>query len=117
MDKNRSRQRRSKRSRAKIRELQMTRLCIHKTPSHIYAQLISPCGSQIMAAASTLDKELRAKVKHGGNKEAASMVGDLIAKRATEKNVKRVAFDRSGNKFHGRVKALADAAREGGLEF
>lgn len=117
MDKKQSRIRRAMRGRAKIRELEMTRLCVHKTPKHIYAQIISPCGSKVLATASTLDKNIRAEIKHGGNKDAAVKVGGEIAKRAVAQGVKRVAFDRSGYLFHGRIKALADAAREAGLEF
>jgi len=112
-----SRIRRARRTRAKIKELAVNRLCIHRTPRHIYAQVISPCGSKVLASASTLDKELRNDIKNGGNKDAAAQVGALIAKRALKAEVSSVAFDRSGFKFHGRIKALADAAREGGMLF
>jgi large subunit ribosomal protein L18 len=110
-----ARLRRARRARAKIRELGATRLSIHRTPRHIYAQLISGDGSQVIATASTLDKDLRSSKT--GNADAAKAVGALIAERAKAAGVTQVAFDRSGFKYHGRVKALADAAREGGLEF
>ncbi len=114
-DKKQTRLRRARRARAKIRELGVTRLTIHRSPRHIYAQLISGDGARVLASASTLDKELRSGKT--GNAEAAKAVGALIAERAKAAGVTRVAFDRSGFKYHGRVKALADAAREGGLEF
>jgi large subunit ribosomal protein L18 len=110
-----ARLRRARRARAKIRELGVTRLSIHRTPRHIYAQLISGDGSSVIASASTLDKDLRSGKT--GNADAAKAVGALIAERAKAAGVTQVAFDRSGFKYHGRVKALADAAREGGLEF
>lgn len=113
--KKQSRVRRAKRSRAKMLELGAVRLCVNRTPRHIYAQIISAEGDKVLASASTLEKELRAKST--GNKDAATAVGSLIAERASKAGVKEVAFDRSGFKYHGRVKALADAAREGGLEF
>ena len=112
-----ARHRRSARTRGKIRELNELRLSVHRTLNHIYAQVISSDGAKVLAAASTTEKTVKDKVKYGGNKKAAVEVGDLIAKRALEAGVKKVAFDRSGYKFHGRVKALADAAREGGIEF
>lgn len=114
-DKKQTRLRRARRARAKIRELGVTRLTIHRSPRHIYAQLISGDGARVLASASTLDKDLRSGKT--GNTEAAKAVGALIAERAKVAGVSRVAFDRSGFKYHGRVKALADAAREGGLEF
>ncbi len=98
-----------------MRELQAVRLSVYRTPKHIYAQIIAPEGDKVLAAASTLDKDLRAGAT--GNVDAASKVGQLIAERAKAAGVSAVAFDRSGYKYHGRVKALADAAREGGLEF
>lgn len=113
--KKQSRIRRARRSRAKMSELGSTRLCVNRTPRHIYAQIISAEGDKVLASASTLEKDLRGGST--GNKDAASAVGSLIAKRASEAGVKSVAFDRSGFKYHGRVKALAEAAREGGLEF
>ena len=114
-DKKASRLRRACRSRMKIRELGENRLCIHRTPRHMYAQIIAPEGDRVLASASTLDKDLRASAT--GNIEAASSVGKLVAERAKAAGVTRVAFDRAGFKYHGRVKALADAAREAGLEF
>ncbi len=110
-----SRLRRARRGRAKIRELRVDRLCINRTPRHIYAQIIAADGGKVIASASTLDKSLRAGVT--GNADAAKAVGQLIAERAKAAGVSKVAFDRSGFKYHGRVKSLADAAREGGLEF
>ncbi|MGB2473956.1 MAG: 50S ribosomal protein L18 [Litorivicinaceae bacterium] len=115
LDKKNARLRRARRARAKIRELKANRLCIHRTPRHIYAQIITGDGSNVICTASTLDKDLRGK--GGGNVEAAVEVGKLIAKRAKKNGIQVVAFDRSGFRYHGRVKALADAAREGGLEF
>ena len=114
-DKQTARQRRATSTRARIRELGVTRLCVHRTPRHIYAQLITPAGDRVLASASTLDGSLRAGKT--GNAEAAAAVGRLIAERAKAAGVTRVAFDRSGFRYHGRIKALADAAREGGLEF
>ena len=114
-DKKQTRLRRARRARAKIRELGVTRLSIHRTPRHIYAQLISGDGAKVLASASTLDKDLRSGKT--GNADAAKAVGALIAERAKAAVVTQVAFDRSGFKYHGRVKALADAAPEGGLEF
>jgi large subunit ribosomal protein L18 len=110
-----SRLRRATRSRAKMKELGVPRLCVNRTPRHIYAQIIAGEGDRILATASTLDKELRKGAT--GNVEAAKAVGSLIAERATKAGVADVAFDRSGFKYHGRVKALADAAREAGLKF
>ena len=113
--KKQSRLRRARRARAKISELGATRLSIHRTPRHIYAQVINPQGDKVLASASTLDKSLRDGKT--GNAEAAKAVGTLIAERAKAAGVSEVSFDRSGFKYHGRVKALADAAREAGLEF
>ena len=115
MDKKSARLKRARRGRAKMRELQAVRLSVHRTPKHIYAQIIAPQGDQVLASASTLDKDLRGGST--GNVEAAGKVGQLIAERAKAAGVSTVAFDRSGYKYHGRVKALAEAAREGGLEF
>jgi len=117
MDKKLARQRRARRGRAHIRELGALRLCVHRTPRHIYAQIIAPEGDKVIASASTLDGDLRKEVGNTGNVEAATAVGRLIAERAMAAGVTQVAFDRSGFKYHGRVKALADAARAGGLEF
>ena len=115
MDKKSARLKRARRGRAKMRELQAVRLSVYRTPKHIYAQIIAPEGDQVLASASTLDKDLRGGST--GNVEAAGKVGSLIAERAKAAGVSSVAFDRSGYKYHGRVKALAEAAREGGLEF
>ena len=117
MDKKQTRLRRARRTRAHIRDIGATRLCIHKTPRHIYAQIISPEGSAVLASASTLDKDVRKDVEKTGGAAAATVVGKVVAERAKAAGVTRVAFDRSGFKYHGRVKALADAARESGLEF
>ena len=114
-DKKLSRLRRARRARAKMAEQGVTRLCVNRTPRHIYAQVIAADGAKVLACASTLDKELRAGKT--GNKEAAQAVGKLIAERAKAAGITEVAFDRSGYKYHGRVLALADAAREAGLEF
>lgn len=110
-----SRLRRARRSRVKMRELCVTRLTVHRTPRHMYAQVVSAEGDKVLASASTLDKDLRSGAT--GNADAAASVGKLIAERAKAAGVTQVAFDRSGFRYHGRVKALADAAREGGLEF
>lgn len=115
MDKKTVRQRRSKRPRIKIRELGVTRLCVFRTPKHIYAQVISPDGGHTLASASTLDPKVRNEAPNGGNVDAAKLVGKLVAERANEAGVEFAAFDRSGFRFHGRIKALADAAREAGL--
>lgn len=117
MNKKESRQRRAKRTRMRIRDLEATRLSVNKTPRHMYAQIMTADGSKTLVSASTLDKELREQLKVTGNVDAAKAVGQLIAKRAIEAGIKTVAFDRSGFAYHGRVKALADAARETGLEF
>ena len=117
MKKKQSRLRRAKRARAQISLLGENRLCVFRTPRHIYAQVIAPSGSEVIASASSVDKELKSKLKNGGNVEAAIEVGKAIAERAKKAGVQRVAFDRSGFKYHGRVKALADSARENGMEF
>lgn len=113
--KKQARIRRARRSRMQMREQSAVRLCVNRSPRHIYAQVISADGSQVLASASTVEKDLREGAT--GNIEAAKKVGALIASRAKEAGVSKVAFDRSGFKYHGRVAALADAAREGGLEF
>jgi large subunit ribosomal protein L18 len=100
-----------------MQELGANRLVVHRTPRHIYAQLIAPNGSEVLAAASTVEKAVRDQLKSTGNVDAAKTVGKLIAERAIEKGVQTVAFDRSGFRYHGRVAALADAAREAGLQF
>jgi large subunit ribosomal protein L18 len=117
MNKKLSRTRRAKRTRMKIREIEAIRLCVNKSPRHIYAQVTSSDGSKTLVCASTLDKELRTQLKNTGNVDAAKEVGKLIAKRALQAGIQKVAFDRSGFLYHGRIKALADAARETGLEF
>jgi large subunit ribosomal protein L18 len=118
MDKKAARIRRARRARAKIRELGVHRLTVHRTPSHIYAQVIAPNGAEVVATASTLEKALAEEIGGSrGNVSAAAVVGRKVAERAREKGIGRVAFDRSGFRYHGRVKALADAAREAGLEF
>lgn len=113
--KNDARLRRARRARARMRTQGVVRLSVHRTPNHIYAQVIAPAGDKVLASASTLDADLR-KGKTG-NVEAAAAVGKLVAERAREAGIEKVAFDRGGYKYHGRVKALADAARESGLEF
>lgn len=110
-----SRLRRARSVRRKISEKEISRLSVHRTPRHIYAQVISADGSQVVAAASSVEKELREQAN--GNIDAATRIGKAIAERAIKAGVKQVAFDRSGFRYHGRVKALADAARENGLEF
>ncbi len=117
--KNTSRLRRARRARLKMRELGAVRLSVHRTPRHIYAQILSPTDGTVLASASTLEKALRQSEigKSTGNIQAATSVGKLIAERAKTAGVTTVAFDRGGYKYHGRVKALAEAAREAGLEF
>ena len=117
IDKNQSRLRRAQQTRHRIREAGAVRLTVHRTNSHIYAQITSPSGDRVIAAASTAEKEVRAQVKNGGNKQAAELVGTRIAAKAKQAGVETVAFDRGGNRYHGRVKALAEAARAGGLKF
>jgi len=117
IEKKQSRIRRAKKSRGKIRTLEAVRLSVHRTPRHIYAQVVTADGSRILASASTLDKELRASISQGGNVTAAVFIGKTIAERAKKQGIETVAFDRGGLKYHGRVKALADAAREQGLKF
>ena len=117
MKKKVSRLRRARRTRAKIRELGGYRLCVHRTPRHIYAQVLAPDGGSVLAAASTLQKDLVSELPSTGNIDAAKVVGKAIAVRAREAGIDKVSFDRSGFKYHGRVRALADAAREHGLQF
>ena len=116
-DRKSARLKRAERTRKHIRELRVPRLCVHRTPRHIYAQVISPDGATTVASASTVEKGVRGEVGYGGNCTAAAVVGRIVAERAKQVGIERVAFDRSGFKFHGRVKALADAAREAGLTF
>jgi len=118
MDKKISRLRRARRSRAKIKELGVPRLCIYRTPRHMYAQLFAPGSTNVVASASTLDADVKASIKgSSGNGSAATVVGKSNAEKAKTAGVSKVAFDRSGFKYHGRVKALAEAARENGLQF
>ena len=117
INKKETRLRRSRKTRAKIAEMKAVRLSVFRSNSHIYAQIIAGCGSKVLAAASTVEADVRVQVANGGNKAAAELVGKLIAERAKAAGVEAVAFDRSGFQYHGRVKALADAAREGGLKF
>ena len=112
-----ARLRRSRQTRAKIAELKAVRLCVNRTNLHIYAQIISSTGGEVLASASTLDKDVRKDIPNGGNKAAATSVGKLIAERAKAAGIEQVAFDRSGLQYHGRVQALAEAAREAGLKF
>jgi large subunit ribosomal protein L18 len=116
-DKNSARLRRSRQTRLRIRETGAVRLTVHRTNGHIYAQLTSAAGDKVFATASTLEKDLRGQVKNGGNRKAAELVGSRIAAKAKAKGIEKVAFDRSGYRYHGRVKALAEAARAGGLKF
>jgi large subunit ribosomal protein L18 len=117
MDKKISRLRRAARARAKLRELEVYRLTVHRTPRHIYAQVLTHDSAKVIASASTLDPEVKKDLKSTGNIDAATVVGKVIAERAAKEGVTEVAFDRSGFRYHGRVKALADAARENGLQF
>jgi len=118
MDKKASRLRRARRARAKIRELGVPRLTVHRTPRHIYAQVIAANGTDVLCSASTLDREVRGSIEGStGNVAAAAVVGRAVAERAMAAGVEKVAFDRSGFQYHGRVKALAEAAREAGLQF
>ena len=116
MNKNAQRLRRAIPARAKIRQLKAMRLSVHRTPQHIYAQIFD-VNSKVLASASTLQKEVREGLKNTGNASAAAAVGKAIAEKAKAAGIKQVAFDRSGFKYHGRIKALADAARANGLEF
>ena len=117
MTKKESRLRRARRARGQIDLLKVNRLCVFRTPRHIYAQIIAPGSTQVLVSASTVEKDIKSKVKNGGNVEAASIVGAELASRAKKAGVQKVAFDRSGFKYHGRVKALAEDARENGMEF
>jgi large subunit ribosomal protein L18 len=117
LNKNESRQRRARKTRARIAEQKTVRLAVHRTNQHMYAQVISACGSKVLASASTLEAEVRKELANGGNSAAAAVVGKRIAEKAKSAGITAVAFDRSGCRYHGRVKALADAAREHGLQF
>ena len=116
-DKKQSRLRRARQARARIAELKAIRLSVFRTNQHIYAQVISACGGKVLAAASTIEADVRKDIPNGGNVAAATTVGKLVAERARKAGVEQVAFDRSGFKYHGRIKALAEAARENGLKF
>jgi len=117
LNKKEARQRRARKTRARIAEKKTVRLAIHRTNLHIYAQIISDCGDKILASASSVEAEVRKDLANGGNKAAAAVVGKRIAEKAKSAGINQVAFDRSGNRYHGRVKALAEAAREHGLQF
>jgi large subunit ribosomal protein L18 len=116
-EKNLSRLRRARQTRLRIREVGAVRLTVHRTNAHIYAQITSPAGDKVLATASSVDKDLRGQLKNGGNRKAAEAVGSRIAAKAKEKGIESVAFDRAGYRYHGRIKALAEAARAGGLKF
>jgi large subunit ribosomal protein L18 len=111
-----ARQRRARQTRLKIAQLRAVRLLVHRSNGHIYAQVIDP-GAKVLAAASSLEPDVRQQIPHGANVKAAALVGRRIAEKAKAKGVEEVAFDRSGFRYHGRVKALAEAAREAGLKF
>jgi large subunit ribosomal protein L18 len=115
--KNIARIRRARQTRIRIRENGAMRLTVHRSNEHIYAQITSPTGDKVIASASSLEKDVRGQLKSGGNRKAAELVGQRIAAKAKEKGIEQVAFDRAGYKYHGRVKALAEAARSGGLKF
>lgn len=117
MSKKTDRLRRAGKARARIRRQGINRLCVHKTPRHIYAQVVAPNGSEVLVSASSIDKAIKSRVKYGGNVETAAIVGKALAERAEKAGISKVAFDRSGFKYHGRIKALADAARAQGMEF
>jgi len=117
MNKKEARVRRARKTRIRIAEQRATRLVVGRSNSHIYAQIVAPSGDKVLVSASTLEADVRKDLKNGGNKAAAAMIGKRIAERAKAAGIEAVAFDRAGFRFHGRVKALADAAREGGLKF
>ena len=116
-DKNQARLRRARQTRLKIREIGAVRLSVHRTNSHIYAQITSSAGDRVLATASTAEKEVRTQLHTGSNRKAAELVGARIAQKAKQAGIEAVAFDRAGYRYHGRVKALAEAARAGGLKF
>ncbi|MGH8677242.1 MAG: 50S ribosomal protein L18 [Burkholderiales bacterium] len=116
MEKKQARLRRARQTRLKIAELRSVRLLVYRSNGHIYAQVVDP-NAKVLATASTLEPDVRKQIPNGGNRKAAAVVGKLIAEKAKAKGVEQVAFDRSGYRYHGRVKALADAAREAGLKF
>jgi large subunit ribosomal protein L18 len=117
VDKNVSRLRRARQTRLKIREVGAVRLTVHRSNSHIYAQITSSVGDKVLASASSAEKEVRTQLKNGGNRKAAEVVGTRIAEKARQAGIETVAFDRAGYRYHGRIKALAEAARAGGLKF
>ena len=117
MNKKQARVRRARKTRVRIAEQRATRLVVGRSNSHIYAQIVAPTGDKVLVSASTLEADVRKDLKNGGNKAAAAVIGKRIAERAKAAGIEAVAFDRAGFRFHGRVKALADAAREGGLKF
>jgi len=117
MNKNQARVRRARKTRIRIALARATRLVVSRSNCHIYAQIIAPEGNRVLASASTVEADLRKDVKNGGNKAAAALVGKLIGDRAKALGIETVAFDRSGYRYHGRVQALAEAAREAGLKF
>ena len=117
MNKKQARVRRARKTRIRIAEQRATRLVVGRSNSHIYAQIVGPTGDKVIVSASTLEADVRKDLKNGGNKAAATVIGKRIAERAKAAGIEAVAFDRAGFRFHGRVKALADAAREGGLKF
>ena len=112
-----NRLRRARKTRAKIAELKVTRLSVHRTNTHIYAQIIAETGDKVLASASTVEADVRKKVKNGGNVEAAAAIGKLIAEKATTAGISTIVFDRNGYLYHGRIKSLAEGAREAGLKF
>ncbi len=117
LNKKETRQRRSRKTRARIAEQKTVRLAVHRTNLHIYAQVISADGGKVLASASSMEADVRKELANGGNVKAATVVGKRIAEKAKSAGISAVAFDRSGYKYHGRIKALADAARENGLKF
>jgi len=117
LNKKEARVRRARKTRIRIAEQRATRLVVGRSNSHIYAQIVAPTGDKVLVSASTLEADVRKDLKNGGNKAAAAVIGKRIAERAKAAGIEAVAFDRAGFRFHGRVKALADAAREGGLKF
>jgi large subunit ribosomal protein L18 len=116
-DKKFSRLRRARQTRIRIRDNGAVRLTVHRTNGHIYAQITSPAGDKVLACASSVEKEVRSQLKHGSTRKAAEVVGQRIAEKAKQAGIDSVAFDRAGYRYHGRVKALAEAARSGGLKF
>ena len=116
-DKRIARLRRARQTRIRIRENEAVRLTVHRSNEHIYAQITSPGGDKVLATASSVEKDVRGQLKSGGSRKVAELVGQRIAAKAKEKGIDTVAFDRAGYKYHGRIKALAEAARSGGLKF